>query len=145
MALTLPLHSFWGAVVPLASLIGLGMAFVVSPLSTAVMAAVPDTRSGAASGVNNAVSRVAGLVAIASMGPLAAAIYRANGGMESFAATSADASHVMATSSGFAAILWVAAGMSALSACIAWVWIRPDDTAPGDTHARSHDPGPEGR
>ncbi|MEL7150147.1 MAG: MFS transporter [Pseudomonadota bacterium] len=140
MALTLPLRAFWAAVVPLASLMGLGMAFVVSPLSTAVMAAVPNTQSGAASGVNNAVSRVAGLIAIAAMGPLAAAMYSAAGGSESFAATSDEAAHVAATTAGFGAILWVATGMSALAAVVAWIGIRPDDTAPGDTHATSHAP-----
>ena len=42
-------------------------------------------------------------------------------------------------------MLWVAAVMSALSAIVAWVWIRPDDKAPGDTHAMSRDPEPEGQ
>lgn len=60
--------SFWYAVVPTMLLMGLGMGITVAPLSTAVMNAAPDRRGGAASGINNAVARVASLVAVASLG-----------------------------------------------------------------------------
>ncbi|MEM9426773.1 MAG: MFS transporter [Pseudomonadota bacterium] len=146
MALTLPLRAFWTVIVPLASLMGLGMAFVVSPLSTAVMGAVPDNQTGAASGVNNAVSRVAGMVAIAAMGSLAAFSYSAAGGSDSFATVGSDPAHVAATQSGFAAILWASAAMAALSALVAWFGIRASgDRARGDTRATSRDPGSEGQ
>jgi EmrB/QacA subfamily drug resistance transporter len=59
---------FWSAVVPTMLLMGLGMGITVAPLSTAVMNAAPDTRGGAASGINNAVARVAALIAVASLG-----------------------------------------------------------------------------
>lgn len=62
---------FWVDVLPGATLLGLGITLLVAPLTTAVLAAAPDEQAGIASGINNAVSRTAGLLAVAAIPPLA--------------------------------------------------------------------------
>jgi EmrB/QacA subfamily drug resistance transporter len=59
---------FWTQVLPGVIVFGLGLSITVSPLTAAVLAAVEPGQSGIGSAVNNAISRIAGLVAVALMG-----------------------------------------------------------------------------
>ena len=129
---------YWSGVLPAMALLGLGMGIAVPPLSAAVMGAAPDARAGAASGVNNAVSRVSQLVAIAGLGVVAAWAYRGAippGAAEALAgigfgeageglAASADAARRAAIGAGFRALGFTAAGLALLAAAVGAATIR---------------------
>ncbi|TCD13896.1 MFS transporter [Oricola cellulosilytica] len=128
-------QDLWFQVLPLMFAGGLGMGLVVSPLSAAVMTSVSDDDTGTASGVNNAISRVAGLVAVASMGLVAATAYdssvEASGEAAALSGVSfgslflgdagAEAAHQAATNRAFALIATIVGAMSLASAAIAWI------------------------
>lgn len=68
LALGQPGQSYWAAVAPGMLVFAVGMTLTVSPLTATVMGAVAPRHAGVASGVNNAVARIAGLLAVALLG-----------------------------------------------------------------------------
>ena len=63
--------NFWIDVIGGGVIFGVGLTLLVAPLTTAVLASAPADQTGIASGINNAVARTAGLLAVAALPPIA--------------------------------------------------------------------------
>lgn len=117
-----PGDSYATSVLPAVVVFGLGLTLVVAPVTATVLAAAEARRAGIASGINNAVSRVAGLFAVA--------VFPLIGGLTGSAFYDpASMTH------GFHAAMAAAAGLAALGGLIAWLTIdphvlRPDEDTP---------------
>jgi EmrB/QacA subfamily drug resistance transporter len=109
-----PHADYWTAVLPVALLFGLGLASLLPPLTASAMNSAPDSLAGLASGVNNAVARVAGLLWIAALPPITGL-------------TGAAYADPVQFGSSFAQISWICAAAFAGAAVLAAVFI----TGPG--------------
>jgi EmrB/QacA subfamily drug resistance transporter len=126
-------QEFWRHVMPAMCLAGIGMALVVTPLSVIVMGAVDEATAGIASGINNAVSRVAGLLAVAGMGTVAGAVYATSDGPVSFGAAleglagrdaAMNAAHAAATNAAFAVVAYASALLCFVASAVAVLGIK---------------------
>jgi EmrB/QacA subfamily drug resistance transporter len=104
--------SYPTVVLPAALIFGLGLSITAAPLTATMLGAVPSTRTGIASATNNAVTRVAGLLAVAAV-PLAAGLAGPAGAGES------------GFTSGFHRAILVSAVLCLLGAAVSFVGLRP--------------------
>jgi EmrB/QacA subfamily drug resistance transporter len=104
-----PGRGYVDAVLPGAIVFGLGLTITVAPLTSAVLAAVDDHHVGVGSAFNNAVARVAGLLAVASLPVLA--------GLDT-------AAPVATFDHGFRKAMVICAGICAAGGVVSWLTIR---------------------
>lgn len=141
--------TYWVTVFPAVAVMGLGMTISVAPLTTTVMNAVPESESGLASGINNAISRLAGLLAVAVFGVILIAVFNhtldhklAHLALTLEVRAYIDAARPQLASThnpdpavqraitesfvnGYRAVIWIASGLAALSGITAWLLIEP--------------------
>ena len=134
-ALAMNIESFWLGVIAPILLMSFAMAIVVSPLTTTVMNAASDTQAGAASGISNATSRLAGLFAVAVAGALASILFHRGLDAATLQAAippfgvlpdpgdPARAALERSFSHAYSAALWMMAAWSVAAAMLVWIFV----------------------
>jgi MFS family permease len=133
--------SYWAGVFPAIGVLAIGMTLTVPPLTSTVMASVGEARAGIASGVNNAVARVAGLFAVAALGAVLFASFshhlagppaHANEALNAVLAGEAGvpAGAIAAFDRALRTVMLVSALCAALAGVTGWLWIRPAASEP---------------
>lgn len=137
---------------PAMSLFGIGIALVVAPLTTALMACVPATRSGIASAINNAVSRIGQPLVFAAVFVLVTGTFRASiaAAVPGFDPTdpalrsalqplnapdpalgeAVAAAARVASTDAFHVVAWLCAGLLVLGAVVNWIGLRDTESRP---------------
>jgi len=115
--------SYWSGVLPGISIFGLGLCLLVAPLTATVLDAAPDRYAGVASGVNNAVARAGGLLAVAAL----PAVVGLSG---------TDYQRPEAFSSGYVHAMWICSALLTAGGLLSWWLIRSPATAPSDAPVR---------
>ncbi|WP_433788255.1 MFS transporter [Actinomycetospora sp. CA-101289] len=121
-----PGASYLVDVLPPVTLFGLGLAGTVAPLTATVLDAADDRHAGIASGVNNAIARAAGLLAVALI-PAVAGI------------SGQDYDDPVAFSAGFRTAMTICAGLLVTGAVLSAVLLRPRPRAASPTRFRTED------
>ncbi len=116
-----PGASYLFTVLPAVVVFGLGLTAVVAPVTATVLASAEDRHAGVASGVNNAIARTGGLLAVAIL-PAAA-------GLTGESYTDPDA-----MTSGWQTAMWLCAGLCVVGGVLA-LWVRNDVLAPAPSPA----------
>ena len=121
-----PGASYLVDVLPPVALFGLGLAGTVAPLTATVLDAADDRHAGIASGVNNAIARAAGLLAVALIPALAGI-------------SGTDYDNPVAFSAGFRTAMTICAGLLVAGAVLSAVLLRPRPTVASATRFRTED------
>lgn len=105
---------YWWQVLPAMIVLGLGLALTVAPLTSAILGAIDEARSGIASAVNNAVARVAGLLVVAMLSTIVGGTLDLDG---------------------FHNAAWVTATLFVLGGVVSWIGIRRNRVDRADADA----------
>jgi len=129
-------RSYWASVFPAIGVLAIGMTVTVPPLTSTVMASAGEAHAGIASGVNNAVARVAGLLAVAALGALLFTSFshylgdrppaQANAALNAVLAGQVDVtdSARAAFDRALRTVMLVSAFCAALGGAAGWLWVR---------------------